>query len=387
MRVSILTQPLGHNYGGLLQAYALQSYLMKCECKVETLDFRMPKDTFRKRVRNISVGLIKILLGKAKSLPTKEKKDLVYKALHHFKDENIGLSPKLESLEEVEEYYRNSSFDVLLVGSDQVWRPKYSPAISAFFLGFANTLNLSSRRASYAASFGVDVWEYSLSETVECSHLLKQFDAISVREASAVDMCRVKLGVVPELVVDPTMLLDAVDYAPLFDKVDDFTASGKVLNYVLDQSMKIQDVVSKTGDLLGLEMLSIKPRNTISQVPLSKISTCIYKPVEEWLKAFSTAEFVVTDSFHGCVFSIIFNKPFVAVGNVERGVTRFQSLLGMVGLGSRLVSSVEEVDEALVGEVINWSEVNAKVDALREKSGNYLLRNVLNYASIDSDFG
>ena len=160
-----------------------------------------------------------------------------------------------------------------------------------------------------------------------------------------------------------------------------------MLNYVLDQSMKIQDVVSKTGDLLGLEMLSIKPRNTISQVPLSKISTCTYKPVEEWLKAFSTAEFVVTDSFHGCVFSIIFNKPFVAVGNVERGVTRFQSLLGMVGLGSRLVSSVEEVDEALVGEVINWSEVNAKVDALREKSGNYLLRNVLNYASVDSDFG
>ncbi len=98
----------------------------------------------------------------------------------------------------------------------------------------------------------------------------------------------------------------------------------------------------------------------------------IYPRVTQWFKGFADAQFVVTDSFHGCVFSIIFNKPFVAVGNKHRGLTRFNSLFRQFGLEDRLVLSQEDLREELFSVAINYNRVNEVLDRERKKSHDYL---------------
>lgn len=99
---------------------------------------------------------------------------------------------------------------------------------------------------------------------------------------------------------------------------------------------------------------------------------CRYPSVESWLQAFLGAGFVVTDSFHGTVFSILFNKPFIAIGNSGRGMARFESLLSQFGLEERLVKSPGEVSPALLQSQINWDSVNQKRKALAEEGQAFL---------------
>ena len=101
----------------------------------------------------------------------------------------------------------------------------------------------------------------------------------------------------------------------------------------------------------------------------------IQQPVEKWLRAFYDAEFVITDSFHACVFSIIFNKPFIVYGNKERGYARFESLLNLFALEDRLVSSPYEVNKALQA-TIDWNRVNSIRKQMKEKSLSFLAKNL-----------
>jgi len=96
----------------------------------------------------------------------------------------------------------------------------------------------------------------------------------------------------------------------------------------------------------------------------------------QWLKSFIDAEYVVTDSFHGCVFSIIFNKPFIAIGNKDRGMARFNSLLKMFNLEDRLISSADELADKLLLSKINWASINYKIIKERKKSNDFLQKNL-----------
>ena len=96
--------------------------------------------------------------------------------------------------------------------------------------------------------------------------------------------------------------------------------------------------------------------------------------MSQWLANFADADFVVTDSFHGCVFSIIFGKPFIAIGNAERGLGRFQSLLGELGLNDRLITGLSDYqtrnDKLLA--TLNYEPVRARIDKLRQSSLQFL---------------
>ncbi len=101
----------------------------------------------------------------------------------------------------------------------------------------------------------------------------------------------------------------------------------------------------------------------------------VQPPVEQWLRGFIDSRFVITDSFHACVFSIIFNKPFIAVTNRGRGVSRFRSLLSMFGLESRLLDEEASPDvQALVSGGIQWDEVNGRLSRYRDMSMDFLAR-------------
>lgn len=112
MKVAILTQPLGHNYGGLLQAYALQTYLKKLGCEVETLDRRV-EGAERVSLRGHVLNLVRLMLGRIKSLPTESRQAWVLSELAAFRDRRLAMSPRVVSEPEVRDYYRQRDFDII----------------------------------------------------------------------------------------------------------------------------------------------------------------------------------------------------------------------------------------------------------------------------------
>jgi polysaccharide pyruvyl transferase WcaK-like protein len=296
-----------------------------------------------------------------------------YKILNQFIqpfiDKYIPLSESLPSKRLLKKYCLFNNFDAYVVGSDQVWRPKFSANIDRYFLSFLAE-DSKALRFAYAASFGVDKWEYDDMTGQLCRDLAKKFDYISVREDSGVRLCKEHLGVDAIHNIDPTMLLHKEDYLeliPLSNK-----RVGNFFAYILDSNTQTDGIV----DFVISNMNNVR-LNRINECKLDGVrkhnrDSCSKPAIEEWLMAFRDAEFVVADSFHGCVFSIIFNKPFIAIGNETRGMARFESLLRMFGLENRLIYNCDEISQALVVEPINWFKVNYILEYERKNAMEYL---------------
>ena len=366
MRIAILTIPLNANYGGILQAYALQTTLENIgEHDVKVLDnpylLKMPPTILRPFV--YAARLIGRKLGVYSGNIKKEVGKNTYCAnTYHFVHENIH------------EYYINKlsdipkdRFDAIVVGSDQIWRSYffhlYFGEMPDAFLRFTNGWNI--KRIAYAPSFGVEKWEYSEAETEECKKYIQKMDAVSCREVEGVEMCKKHLNCdTVKHVLDPTMLLTKDDYQKFVTINKEKT--GKLLVYVMDPTEDKQRLIDTIASKYCL-------------VPNSIYKSGVKSPpsVEFWLQQFEDAEFVVTDSFHACVFSIIFGKEFIAYGNKNRGLSRFTSLLRMFGLEDRLILSFDEyIDKEIVSSI---TESQKKLEELRIESKEWL-SNALNRA-------
>ncbi|GLK86142.1 hypothetical protein GCM10017653_42120 [Ancylobacter defluvii] len=263
-------------------------------------------------------------------------------------------------------------FDAIVVGSDQVWRPQYARNIlSDFFCGFLPEDDNRTKRISYAASFGAPDWEFDPEQTRMAAHLIKKFDAVSVREDGAVELCRDHLGSDAQHVLDPTLLLPADHYAKLCLPKQLSSNSGQVTAYILDTSRDKTRVINAVSRKLSVKAYSTDGQRYTSTAPANDDKAD--KTVEGWLAAFHKSVFVVTDSFHGCVFSILFNKPFIAYGNPARGMARFTSLLKMFGLEDRLVVKSSEIDLDRMLRPIDWNAVNGRLEKLRGQSLGFLI--------------
>lgn len=376
MKVAILTQPLGHNYGGLLQAYALQRFLSDQGFDVETIDRQINPRTLtviRARAKNTA----RFALGRIQTIPTKRKQARMLTQLGQFKGQQLNISPRILSDRALKAYCRKEAFDAFVVGSDQVWRPRYSPNLYNFFLDFLDDSFPAVPRLSYAASFGVDQWEFSPQETAHCRDLIQRFDTVSVREQSGIALCRNYLDRDAEQMPDPTLLLDPRVYHQLINDTSPPSAFDTgVLAYLLDKRDQNAEILERASDELGLKSFSIKPRKSLAQVARRNFNECVYPGIPAWLKGFRDARFVVTDSFHGVLFSIIFNKPFVAIGNQTRGLSRFHSLLMLFGLERRLVESAAEVTSSLANASIDWARVNAIRQQQQTAGSRFLINNI-----------
>ncbi len=233
------------------------------------------------------------------------------------------------------------------------------------------------KRIAYAASFGVDEWEFSEEETKTCRDLLQKFDAISVRENSAVLLCDKYLNRADAVhVLDPTMLLDKEDYIRLVEKENEPKSPGTLFCYILDEDEKKNEIIDTIARQISAVPFTQMPKCHISYENLKyRLEDCVYPTVTAWLRAFMDAEMVVTDSFHGCVFSIIFNKPFIVYGNKVRGMARFHSLLSIFGLENRLATNSEDALK-IINDSIDWHQVNSKKEEWQEKSLNFLKNNL-----------
>ena len=224
MKIAILTQPLRINYGGILQAFALQTVLKRMGHEVivvnrEYNDYETYKNTnipkisfglFLLRLFSILKTFIRILLGNREYVvmsPFSGRYSVLWKGytVLPFVKNNINRSKEIRYSLVLSKYLQNNKFDCIIVGSDQVWRPKYSPCLTDFFLkGIKDETKI--KKIGYAVSFGTDKWEYTYDETKECTQLVKKFDAISVREQSAVKLCKENFGIDAIHLLDPTLL-------------------------------------------------------------------------------------------------------------------------------------------------------------------------------------
>lgn len=376
MKIGILTLRLHNNYGGILQAYALQKVLQQMGHDATVIDksrfIKLPLFSFSRYYLYFKRLILKIISDR--SLPVrwdkKRNEDMAIMSTNTYP----FILKHIKRIEANDNYsnIKQDDFDAFAVGSDQVWRPMYfgQTIIPCAYLSFAKGWKV--KRISYAASFGTEDWEYTEEQTSECKELIKLFDAVSVRESSAIELCEKHFDTSAMHVLDPTMLLDASDYIKLFEEANTPQSPGSLMCYILDENKEKQEVISCIEQTLHLKSFSVNSKYEVADAPLKER---IQPPVEDWLRGFNDAEFVITDSFHACVFSILFEKPFIIYGNKNRGMARFHSLLSIFGLENRLITNSEDALR-VINEPINWEAVNAKKKEWQEKSYNFLKKNL-----------
>ncbi len=365
MKTAIITLPLHTNYGGILQAFALKSALESMGHEVTVLDLR-DKMPAPKGLKAPFVYLGRALKGKEVFREKRYVRELPVLAenTRRFVDEYVN--PRvIGSYNDL----KSNDYEAFVVGSDQVWRPLYFHPVEDAFLAFAEGWDV--RRVAYAASFGTDALEYEYMQLEACAKLLEKFDAVSVREDSAVKQCEEWLDYEDAVhVLDPVMLLDADTYLKMASSVERHPAKGRIATYILDASDEKRAVVDFMKKVSGMEVHDVSVHPYVNDRP---VGDRVVPSVEDWMAAFADAEFIVTDSFHGCVLAILFHKRFVAVGNSRRGMARLSSLMNLFGLDQRLVHGIDPEDD---GEFFmsepDWEAVDGILRHEREKSFEFL---------------
>lgn len=374
MKIGILTQPLYCNYGGLLQCYALQTVLKRMGHDAIVLQREFNREiSYIDIFRYYITFVVKRLLGKRVSWHytiSQEQRDFIAQNTYKFIDTYINpRSKKCYTTEELKDEVNKLSLDAIIVGSDQVWRPNYSPCQLNYFLDFLDS-NKKIKKISYAASFGTTEWLYTEHLEKECGELLKQFNAISVREYSAITLCKEHFGVNAVLTLDPTMLLNQDDYLKVTEERQQ--PRGKLFCYVLDKTPYKKNIIKRIVSETDYNSFESMPELADDAYNIYKdIKRCVYPPVEDWLSAFNEAEMVLTDSFHGTVFSIIFNKPFWVIGNEGRGMTRFATLLSLFDMKERLITT-KNVNSVNFNTPIDWKRINSLKEKMQESSLQFI---------------
>ena len=265
-------------------------------------------------------------------------------------------------------------FRAVVVGSDQIWRDDYFHSSFEYtpYLDFIT--NTSTLKISYAASFGKAdcIHPSERKEIITC--LLKKFNKISVREKSGVKILKDYYGVYGEWVADPTLLHDGKFY---IDNLHLHTDSnkGKAVSYILGANNAVYNIINRVSAIFGVEVDHVLKQRFLSKIlrkrpfnyipDFSKVHTVI-----EWLEKLCSSDFVITDSFHGMVFSILFKRNFVVFDQVAGGSERYLSLLNLLGLSDRLVPYNTSIDEIVskLTVTIDYDEVYKRLLPFRNQS-------------------
>lgn len=369
-KVAILTLRLNNNYGGLLQAYALNSYIRQLGYDAYTLDLKeeITTPSLKRRILTFGWRFIKRLRGDNSVYYIDiQKQKRVFNTRGKAQESFIKkyIPTVSTTLPIKEDFHQQYCFDAYVVGSDQVWRNAFVSDIKSYFL---NSVPNHTIKISYAASFGIDQFDVDKNTKAECAVLLNKFNAISVREKEAVSICKEMTTIDTEWLIDPTLLINKEQYENLLVDYKSHNKNNILLVYILDMSRQNQDMVN---------LLASKLRFT--PVFVGKLNKDEFPSVESWLSGFRDADFVITDSFHGSVFSLIFNKPFLSIANHDRGLSRFSSLLDMFSLTDRLISNIADIEQYSKEELmssIDFDLVNNIISQEQEKSEQFLLSNL-----------
>ncbi len=374
MKIGILTLPFHGNLGGIFQNYALQISLQKLGYDSQTIIIPNSKPARLSQVLSIAKrSFQKYILEKnipIRVSPGKNEQNIILKEPNRFIQEYIKVaqinSKQLENLK-----YLEGEYDAIIVGSDQVWRPKYTKDIQFYYLGFLPD-KTKIKRIAYAASLGTNEWEYSVDQTNACKQLVHRFHAVSVRERSAVSLMEEKFQLNAVQTLDPVLLLNKSDLEKLIPENHTKYEQSRAFINLLDNTDEAKYKIEKICQSKGLKPFSILPEKTFVQVGKDGIQDCIFPSIENWLKSFKYSSLVITDSFHGVVISILLNKDFICLGNKKRGLSRMTNILSKYKLMDRLVLNKDSLQNTGNLKSIDYTEINKALDADRAQSFNFL---------------
>ncbi len=345
MKIAIITFHWATNYGAVLQSFALQNYLSKQGHDVEIIDYY--PDKYKKTVLNALKAKHPVVIFNRIKEIRKEK------AIAGFRNNTLKMTEHFNSSEKLNILSEN--YDCFICGSDQIWNPSFTrfgegKATFSYYLDFAPDNKIL---ASYAASFGVTSYPEDLIDLI--TEKFKRFDFISVREKTGLDIVKKCGRDNVSLVPDPTLLLSEEDYLPFVSQ--DAREKPYAFSYML-HGMKMPKELSQY----------------ISDKKLCVVSPSNYT-IEQWLTAINGAETVITNSFHGIVFSVLFKKKFIALTIDGSGMNdRIFTLLERLGLSDRIYKG----KTADFDSKIDWQSVYEKLEELRKEGYSYLDK-VINY--------
>lgn len=339
MKIGIMTFHWATNYGAILQSYALQTYLEKQGHTVEIIDYRPTQNIFLQRLTWIKNGEWGNF-DKERNLELFRKRNLT------ISKKRYGSNKDLRNMKDV--------YDLILCGSDQIWNLsfiQYAETGKHTYSYYLDFVSEKTKKASYAASFGCD--RIPLEYQQEIASLLSSFFGISVREISGKRILK-ELNFESQVVIDPTLLLEAQHYLELCGEL-----KGKqgLFIYKLHNNQKLFNVVENY--LIAKMPYTYASKNTT---------------IKTWLQSIQGSSLVLTNSFHGVVFSVLFQTPFISVLVEGSDMNdRITTLLSSLGLQERIIAEIDEnTIERIKNEPIIWEEVSKKLERLRGESKVYL---------------
>lgn len=370
MKIGILTTHRAHNYGAVLQAFALQSFLKSRGYDVEMIDY-WPK--YRKG-HYVAFDFSKVLTGQknqsllswAKQL-LKEIISLPNKLIKHAKFETFIK----ENFKTGKNFYESGAeipdiYDVIICGSDQIWRHNYRDSGGFDEVYFAKyPTNKHIIKLSYAASIGDK--ELQKNQVITFSKLLKHFDSISVREEPLQTLISSIESTVPPVVLDPVFLLPVTSWTKMIKPR--VNKRKYLLFYKLLESREAANIAKKIASERELQILEITGSESFLNPfhPESKHTT---GPID-FISLIANADFIVCTSYHGVLFSIIFQKNFLTPALGYKG-RRINSLLKSLGINLNF----DLTGNSLRYNEIDYSLVNSKLEELKEYSKAFLERSI-----------
>ena len=381
MRIGIVTYwSSSDNYGQQLQCFALQKYLIGLGHDAYLIKY-MPTShipLWRRIAKSIKYRLLVSSEQKEKDKKLKlicERSKLLNcrRGFKKFRDKYIKSTEIV--YRNIKELRNNPpDADIYICGSDQVWNNSLSDSDTAgWFLDFGKP---TVKRVSYAASIGRDI---DSSEINRFTKYLKNFNAISVREQKAYALCH-QLGFNKSIIaIDPTLLLNSSDYDSIAIDSNGADVAGKPYVFIYTLNIRTAEEIywDDFQEIIAKDGLLIRSVSSSGYLPAQDLLPGIQNDqatIPEWLSLIKHSEYVITTSFHGVVFCLLYHKPFYAVllqNEYSKGNDRIISLLANVGLGNRAIASTQDIEIAQYADIC-WEEIDKKIYQFRKKSIAFL---------------
>lgn len=365
MKAGIVTFNSAHNYGAVLQVYAMQEYLKSLGLDVDVINYRIKEIDNVYKLYNVRRKDPKLIRGikKAKKILKvnlcERWKIEKRKNFEYFINNVLNTTKPYTTLQEIQKDFLQ--YDVLIAGSDQIWNTELTKGFKpAYFLEFGNK---DARRISYAASLGND----SIDEKyiLFYKRYLENFDFISVREEAMKDILKDLTDKPITRVIDPTLLLDKEVYDNL--KIET-KYKGKDYIYVhyIGNDDKTYEIADQLSRKLGIPVLHNRQKGLFE----NELDSLFNARPEEFISVIENAKYIVTNSFHTTVFSLIYEKDFITIPHATRPA-RMQNLLEIAGLSNHLVEDVRIMPK-LETLKIDYKDVKRRLLEERKSSIEFL---------------
>ncbi len=371
-KVAVVVCPNIRNFGSVLQSYATQKAVARLGYDNEYIKYVKTKKTAYKYLIQL---LIPSIMAERwsfvkRKLFQRKHKDFISrrnKAFDRFVEKYMTASTKYVGYDALRR--AADKYDMAVLGSDQVWNPINSG--SDFYT--LNWLNDSTKRVAYAPSFGVS--EVPSLLRGHYKKFLSKFDHISVREKRGQVIVNDLIGKKVPVVCDPTLLFKSENWDDILPEKP--VAEGKyIFCYFLGNRKEPRECVLKLAKKTGLPIVMMPFFGEISELDNKLNAKFVDDPdPSHFVSAIKNAEYVCTDSYHGTVFSIIYRKRVLvfrrhSADSSKNTFSRLESLLSIAGMKDRVVNDVWE--DRFLTDTINYDEVTANIDKLRNYSWNYL---------------